>query len=59
MSLEELFDSAREQGVEFVACTLSMDILGFTKDELIDGIEFEGVAAYLGKADEANVNLFI
>lgn len=59
MSLEELFDSAREQDVKFVACTLSMDILGFTKEELIDDIEFEGVAAYLGKADEANVNLFI
>ena len=59
MSLEELFDSAREQDVKFVACTLSMDILGFTEDELIDGIEFEGVAAYLGHADEANVNLFI
>ncbi len=59
MSLEELFESAREQGVKFVACTLSMDILGFTKEELIDGLEFAGVAAYLGEADEANVNLFI
>ena len=59
MSLEELFDSAREQGVKFVACTLSMDILGFKAEELIDGVEFEGVAAYLGHADEANVNLFI
>jgi peroxiredoxin family protein len=59
MSLEELFDSAREQGVKFVACTLSMDILGFKEDELIDDIEFEGVAAYLAHADEANVNLFI
>ena len=59
MSIEELFDSAREQDVKFVDCTLSMDILGFSKEELIDGIEFEGVAAYLGKADEANVNLFI
>ncbi len=59
MSLEELFDSAREQGVKFVACTLSMDILGFTEEELIDGIEYAGVAAYLGEADEANVNLFI
>jgi peroxiredoxin family protein len=59
MSLEELLDSARELEVKFVACTLSMDILGFKPEELIDGIEFEGVAAYLGKADEANVNLFI
>jgi peroxiredoxin family protein len=59
MSLEELFESAREQGVRFVACTLSMDILGFNADELIDGVEYEGVAAYLATADEANVNLFI
>jgi peroxiredoxin family protein len=59
MSLEELFDSAVEQGVKFVACTLSMDILGFKEEELMDGIEFEGVAAYLSHADEANVNLFI
>jgi peroxiredoxin family protein len=59
MSLEELFASALEQDVKFVACSLSMDILGFTQDELIDGVEYEGVAAYLAKADEANVNLFI
>jgi len=59
MSLEELVASAQEQGVKFIACTLSMDILGFKKEELIDGLEFAGVASYLGEADEANVNLFI
>jgi peroxiredoxin family protein len=59
MSLEELVETAREQGVKFVACTLSMDILGFKEEELMDDIEFAGVAAYLGEADEANVNLFI
>jgi len=59
MSLDELVESAREQGVKFVACTLSMDILGFCEEELVDGVEFAGVAAYLGEADEANVNLFI
>lgn len=59
MSLEELVRSAREQGVKFVACTLSMHILGFIRDELVDGLEFAGVASYLGEADEANVNLFI
>jgi len=59
MSLEELIDSAREMDVKFVACTLSMDILGFKEEEMIDGLEYAGVAAYLGEADEANVNLFI
>ena len=59
MSLEDLVDSAREQGVKFVACTLSMDILGFKEEEMIPGLEYAGVASYLGEADEANVNLFI
>ena len=59
MSLEELVASAQEMGVRFVACTLSMDILGFKEEEMIDGLEYAGVAAYLGDADEANVNLFI
>ena len=59
MQLEELIAAAQEQGIKFVACTLSMDMLGFKKEELLDGIEFAGVAAYLGEADEANVNLFI
>jgi peroxiredoxin family protein len=59
MSLQELVQTAREQEVKFVACTLSMDILGFSEDEMMDDIEYAGVAAYLGEADEANVNLFI
>ena len=59
MSLEDLVASAREQGVKFVACTLSMDILGFKEEEMIPGLEYAGVASYLGEADEANVNLFI
>jgi peroxiredoxin family protein len=36
-----------------------MDMLGFKKEELLDGVEFAGVASYLNEADEANVNLFI
>jgi len=59
MSLEELLAAAQEQGVKFVACTMTMDMLGFKKEELIDGVEFAGVTAYLAEADEANVNLFV
>jgi peroxiredoxin family protein len=36
-----------------------MDVMGFSEEELIDGLEFAGVGSYLGEADEANVNLFI
>ncbi|MBC7960574.1 MAG: DsrE/DsrF/DrsH-like family protein, partial [Vallitaleaceae bacterium] len=57
--LDELIDSAIKSGVHFVACTMSMDLMGIKKEELIDGIDFGGVASYLGAADEANHNLFI
>ena len=59
MSVTELMASAREQGVKLIACTMSMDVLGISKEELIDGIEYAGVATYLAEADEGNVNLFI
>ncbi|TLS38016.1 DsrE/DsrF/DrsH-like family protein [Pseudalkalibacillus caeni] len=59
MSLPQLVELAKEQGVKLVACTMTMDLLGLQKEELIDGIDLGGVAAYLGDANDANVNLFI
>ena len=59
MPLEDLIASAKEQGVKMVACTMSMGVMGLRAEELIDGLEYAGVASYLGDADEANVNLFI
>ena len=59
MPLEDLIASAREQGVKMVACTMSMDVMGLRAEELIDGLEYAGVASYLTDADEASVNLFI
>ncbi|MCT4688971.1 DsrE/DsrF/DrsH-like family protein [Vallitalea sp.] len=58
-SLEELIKSALDNGVKIVACTMSMDVMGIKKEELIDGIELGGVASYLGDTDDANHNLFI
>lgn len=58
-SLESLMKSAMANGVKLVACTMSMDIMGITQDELIDGVELAGVASYLGDAENSNVNLFI
>lgn len=59
MQLNELMDSARELEIKMVVCSMSMDVMGLKEEELIDGLEFGGVASYLGDADEANVNLFI
>lgn len=58
-SLEDLIKKAMDNGVKMIACTMSMDVMGITKEELIDGIEYAGVGTYLGDAEESNVNLFI
>ncbi len=58
-SLEALMKQAMANGVKLVACTMSMDVMGITKEELIDGVELAGVATYLGDAEESNVNLFV
>ncbi len=58
-SLPELIASARKNKVRFVACTMSMDVMGLKKDELVDGVEEGGVAAYLDSASDSTINLFI
>lgn len=58
-TLPELVASAQAMGVKMVACTMSMDVMGLSKEELIEDLEYAGVASYLGEADEAGVNLFI
>ncbi len=58
-SLEDLMKQAMANGVKIVACTMSMDVMGIKKEELIDGIDYAGVATYLGDAEESNVNLFV
>lgn len=57
--LPQLVEMAQEQGVRLVACTMTMDLLGIQKEELMDDIDYGGVAAYIGDAEEANMNLFI
>ena len=59
MSLPQLIEMAQEQEVKLVACTMTMDLLGLQKEELLDDIVYAGVAAYLADAQEGNVNLFI
>lgn len=58
-SLESLMASAVEAGVEMIACTMSMDVMGVGREELLDTVSLGGVATYLERAEEANVNLFI
>ncbi len=58
-SLEELIAEAQSMGVEMTACQMSMDVMGITHDELIDGVNIGGVATMLSSSDNSNMNLFI
>jgi peroxiredoxin family protein/rhodanese-related sulfurtransferase/TusA-related sulfurtransferase len=57
--LSEMIQTALDNGVRLVACSTSMDMMGIREEELVDGVETGGVAAYLESAEQGNVNLFI
>ena len=58
-SLHELIQSALKNGVNLVACQMSMDLMGIKEEELIDGASLGGVATMIGASDESNMSLFI
>ncbi len=59
LSLKELIEQAQKQGVKFIACQMSMDVMGIQKEELLDGVEIGGVAKYIAESNNSNSNLFI
>jgi peroxiredoxin family protein len=58
-SLPKLIQEATDQGVRMIICTMSMDIMGFKKEELLPGVEFGGVGKFMASADDSRTTLFI
>jgi peroxiredoxin family protein len=58
-NLPKLISSAQEQGVRLIACTMSMDVMGIKKEELLPGIDFGGVGTFIDSADRSRITLFI
>lgn len=58
-SLEALIQQAIDSGVEMIACTMSMDVMGVKQEELLDNVQLGGVATYLERAEKSNMSLFI
>jgi len=58
-TLTELMGQAKFNGVKFIACQMSMDVMGIKPEELIDGVEIGGVATYINAAENSDLNLFI
>lgn len=58
-SVEEMMGLARDLDVKMIACTMSMDVMGITAEELVDDVELGGVAAFMAEAAHARVSLFL
>ncbi|MDD4699256.1 MAG: FAD-dependent oxidoreductase [Oscillospiraceae bacterium] len=58
-SLEDLIKLAQSNGVELLACSMSMDVMGIQMDELVDGVKLAGAAAMIANAEESDMSLFI
>lgn len=56
-SIPELVDMAKEMGVTFIGCQMTMDVMGLEKDAFIDGIEVGGAVTFLEFAKDADVTL--
>jgi peroxiredoxin family protein len=59
-SIPDLREACVDEGVKLIACQMTVDLFGWTKDDFIPGIaEWAGAATYLGSAKNADVTLFI
>ena len=58
-SVPELIKSAMASGAEITACTMTMDLLGIAPDDLIDGVNYGGVASFIAASNKSNSTLFI
>jgi peroxiredoxin family protein len=58
-SIGQLLDMAKESGIKLIACQMTMDLFGYTKEGLVDGVEVGGAASWMDIAADADINLFI
>lgn len=61
MSLDQMFKTAGELGIEITVCEMSMGLMGFKKEEMIDypHLSFAGAATFVADAGESAAQLFI
>jgi peroxiredoxin family protein len=58
-SLNSMIEMAMEFGLKIIGCQMSMDVMGLKKEDLLDGIEVGGVAAFLNSSYKSNTTLFV
>jgi len=58
-SIEDLLNIAVESGVKLIGCQMTMDVMGVKREDLIEGVEVCGAAAFLEYAVDADITLFV
>ncbi|MBF0289307.1 MAG: DsrE/DsrF/DrsH-like family protein [SAR324 cluster bacterium] len=58
-TLPDLININKELGVKMIACQMTMGVMGITKEELIDDLEYGGAGTYIGEASDSKITLFI
>lgn len=58
-SVPQLIAAAMDNGAELTACTMTMDLLGIAKEDLIDGVKLGGVASFISASEKSGSTLFI
>lgn len=61
LSLDEMFKQAGELGIEITVCEMSMDLMGFKREEFIDypNLRYAGAGTFVADAGESAMQLFI
>jgi peroxiredoxin family protein len=58
-TIGQLLDLAKESGIKFIACQMTMDVMGYKQSDFIDGVDFGGAASMLDVAAESQINFFV
>lgn len=59
-SVQELLDLAKDMGVKLWPCQMTMDLMGLSRDDMIDGLdEPAGAGSAISLMKEASISLFI
>ena len=57
-ALDELVEIAQLEGVKFIACKMTIDMMGLRKEDFIEGVEIQTAEEYLKHARECDINMF-
>ncbi len=56
-TVPELISICQESGVRLIACQMTMDLFGFKREDMIDGLEYSGAAAFMEYAANSQIHL--